>query len=99
MINPETNDIAVATRVMALADTLGHSQTPEEVHRQARGLLIDLEACANGELKERAVTLSERLAAMALASGEHMTELAYRVHEAAENLRGLLSLERARLAA
>ncbi len=58
MIDPETNEIAVAIRALALGDTLGHSVTTEQAHAQAKEILIELQYCRNGEIKRRAQVLT-----------------------------------------
>ncbi len=94
MINPETCEITAATRTLALADTIGHSLTTEDMHGQARAALIDLSACKDCEIRRRAIALAERMVALSCAHGESVSEATLRVGEATEALRAVLNLAR-----
>lgn len=94
MINPETNEVVAALRVLSLADTMGHSLTTEEANGQARAAVIDLEYCADGELKTAAVKLAQKIESATSADSVTMARGAPDISEAAEGLRYELSLLR-----
>jgi hypothetical protein len=52
--NPETNELAIAKRLLGMADRIGHSAIPEEIANEARTALTELEQCAATELRSRA---------------------------------------------
>ena len=63
MINPETDDIAAALRVLALADTFGHMPL-EETHAQTAALLIEVEPVYDGAIKTSSLLVLHTLQLM-----------------------------------
>jgi hypothetical protein len=51
MISPETNELAIARRILGMADRLGHSAIPEEIAGEARSAFYELEECRASDLK------------------------------------------------
>lgn len=99
MLAPETNDLAIALRLLGMADRIGMSEPPETIAAEAQAALAELEACAESVLRERAQLVALWLVNFVTACGPDAQEFAARtLFTVTENLRGLVSLEKRRAA-
>lgn len=97
MINPETNEIAIARRLLGMAARIGNSAIPEEIAAEAKAAFDDLAGCADTPLRERAKLVAFWLINFATAEGLDAQEFAARtLVTVTENLRGCVALEETR---
>jgi hypothetical protein len=62
MICPETNELAIARRILGMADRLGNSAIPEEIANEAKNAMFDLTGVGEvNEVRLRAISLCMRL--------------------------------------
>lgn len=89
MTNPETNEIAIARRLLGMADRIGNSAIPEEIANEASAALLDLaEVRGGGNVSLRANGLAQVLIRFAT-----MRDAGFSLERAAANLRGAIAHE------
>lgn len=91
MTNPETNEIAIAVRLLGMAARMGNSAIPEEIANEAKTALDELTLCPISELRGRAIQLAHLLIRYVMRGA---TERSLEV--SAANLKGALEMERLR---
>ena len=96
MVNPETNLLCIARRVLAMADRIGNTAIPEEIANEAKAAMFDLNhSSEESELRHRALLVCIRLMRFYDSPGNRTAQAAQRIglNQAAENLRGAIRME------
>jgi len=88
MVNPETNEIAIARRLLGMAARIGNSAIPEEIANEARQALFDLAEARGCDVQRKGMALAQVLIRHAT-----LREPAFSLERAAENLRASIRME------
>jgi hypothetical protein len=96
MVNPETNLLCIARRVLAMADRIGNTAIPEEIANEAKSELHNLKLVKEESVLRRfAVLLVIRLTRYCDEPRNSTARAAFYISlkQSAENLRGSIRME------